>query len=267
MSFSTHYKLYITAIIIAIFIGGCSQIEPRTGTRVTFTVDPGKPLARPQVVQLSRYLIKKSAFVLHADRARIDSVNKTSLVLLLPGKKIEKKRVGSLLEIGGFEFVHLSNVATKKHPDRPWSMSLPKGKQKSYIFTGPNNQSLDSAKDPENLIMADVVTRNYKPVLTGKDLESTAMYQQIQQGWALLIRLDKAGAGKLETFSSANRGEYLAMFSKSKLINAAEIVDPIKGGEVFLTGFTTEDQVNELVTDINGGDLPARLKVKSVEYY
>lgn len=266
MSMISRYTLCVMAVI-AVVMSGCSQIEPQTGTRVTFSIDSQKPLSRPQVAQLSRYLVKKSGVALNADRARIDSVDKTTLVLLLPGKKIEKKRVGQLLYSGVFEFMHLTNVATDQNTGRPWRLSLPQGKQKSYLFTGSDGKRLDSANDSENLIMTNVVSADQQPILSGKDMEPTAMYQQTKHGWALLIRFNKSGAKKLQAFTSANKGEYLAMFDRDKLISAAEIVDPIEGGEVFLTGFTTEEQVNSLVTDINGADLPRRLQVKSVEYY
>jgi len=212
--------------------------------------------------------VKKSDFTLGVERARVESVSKSAVVLLLPGKKVEKNQVGKLLEGGGFRFMHLSNVATKKHPGRPWTLHPPKGKQKSYLFAGPEGKKLDSTNDTESLIVSNAIAEGGKPILDDLDLEPTAMYQQTKQGnWALLIRFNKSGAKKLEDFSAANRGEYLAMFKRDKLINAAEIVDPIKGGEVFLTGFGTEDAVNELVTDINGADLPGRLRIESVEYY
>lgn len=267
MSFISRYKTCVLALILAVFIGGCSQIEPQTGTRVTFAIDSSKPLTRPQVAQLCRYLVKKSDLALDADRARIDSVDKTALVLLLPGKKIDEKKVSTLLEGSSFEFVHLDRVVTGKHPERPWKMSLPDAKRKSYEFTDSKDSRLNSADDSGGSIKDSVVMADYKPILTDADLEPTAMYQQTKQGWALLIRFNKAGAEKLDKFSTANRGEYLAVFDDGQLVSAALISEPIKGGEVFLTGFSTEDQVNGLVTDINGGDLPARLRVESVEYY
>jgi preprotein translocase subunit SecD len=246
---------------------GCSDVEPKTGTRVTFLFPPGRAIERQLVAETSGYLMMRSAAVLGAERSRVESVDSRSIVLLLPGKKIPRKEIGKLLESASLEFYHLARVATKGFPGRPWQVRPPRSRNAPYVFSGPNAQRIDSYKEPEELLRQVVGYPSAKPILTGKDVLPDAGFREVVSGWAVLIHFTKAGARKFHEFTRDNRGEYLAVFHNGSLVSAAVVGKPIKGGEVFLTGFRSADEAKSAVAEINAGHLPVKVTVKSVSYY
>ena len=262
-------RIWIIAALVgvALLAQGCSNFEPKTGTRVTYTFPGNKPITRDTLAGVSRYLMTKGQTALGVKGPRIDSVTDISLVLLLPGKKIPAADIVKLTQATSIELYHLSNVATRRYPDRPWKLKSPSTPTKSYLFLGPEAKRVDSHKDPQALLREVVGYPKTKPVLTGKDISPTASCRPITNGWAVLVRFTPKGAKIFHDFTKANKGEYLAVFYNGRMLSAPIIEDAIPGGEAYITGFGGEDQARGAVAELNAGDLPIEVKIDSVEYY
>lgn len=254
-------------LIAFALLQGCSEIEPKTGTRVTLTTAGGQVMTREETLAASRYLITQAQDYLNVPKPRIDKASESRLVLLLPGKKIPPEQVDRLFLSASIELYHLSNVATDRHPNRPWHIRLPKSKSAPFVFTGPDSKRIDSLADPKGLLTDVVGVPETKPLLTREDVESNASMQEVQSGWAVLVTFNKAGAKRFQEFTKENPGEYLAVFYDGKLIAAPRIKGPIAGNQAYITGLTSLYEARALVNQLNAGKLPVRLEIKNVERY
>ena len=260
-------RYWIIAILVgvAMLASGCSEFEPKTGTKVTFAFE--KPISREQLVAISKYLTSRGALILGVGRPRVDSVSDKSLVLLLPGKKIPKTDISKLIQPYSIELYHLKTVATDRAPNRPWKIKLPSSPSGPYLFSGPNAERINSRQDPDALLKEVVGIPREKPILTGRDILPDASLRQIKEGWAVLVRFNPAGAKIFHEFTKKNQGEYLAVFYNNRLISAPLIKTPIPGGEAYITGFNREEQARTAVSELNGGVLPEKIEIAGVEYY
>lgn len=262
--------MFIRGIAVSIAISllaGCSEIEPKTGTRVVFTIRSARPIGREKTAELSRYLITRSEAILRVDKPRVECVEPRSITLLLPGHRVPREKVELLIESASLELYHLKTVATRKHPDRSWKLKLPKAPGAPYIFTGPDARRIESVRDKQDLLTEIVGFPRERPILTGKDVLPNAGYQEIKRGWAVLVRFNKTGSAKFREFTETNSGEYLAVFCNGRLMSAAIVEGPIESKEVFLTGFGSLDEARAVVGQINSGVLPAPVTIESVGYY
>jgi len=258
---------WLMALCLLVIISGCSQIEPRTGTRVTFGLAPGRALDREEVREVSSYLKARAREVLRIEKPRVESVGRDTLVLLLPGKSIRREDVAKLLGRTSLEIYYLDQVATSEHPDRPWQLRPPKKEGAAYLFLGPEGAYIDSRQDREDLLKEVVGYPQAKPVLTGEDVMPTASQRQVSSGWAVLVRFTEEGAKRFRQFTRVHRGEYLAVFYNGSLISAGIVQEPVKGEEVFLTSFWSLAEAKAAVRHINTGKLPVQVKIQSVEHY
>ncbi|MCE5197658.1 MAG: hypothetical protein ABFD54_13670 [Armatimonadota bacterium] len=257
--------LVLVAVIIAV-IAGCSGFEPKTGTKVTLAFQQGTDVPREKLAELCGYLVDRSKGVAAVDKPRVDSVSDDSLVLLLPGKRVSRRNVNRLIEKTSIDFYHLSAVATKKHPGRPWKLVSASGENNAYIFADHNSHRINSSSQQHEL-MEQIVKVGEKPILTGEDILRNATYNQTKSGWVVLVSFNERGSETFYEFTRDNRGEYLAVFYNGALVSAAQVDGPIKGGRAFLTGFRTMAQAREAAFEINTGVIPVNVSVKSVRYY
>jgi len=257
--------ILLILIAAALLAQGCSEFEPRHGTKVTFAFDTGKPVKRDQLAAISRYLIAKGRMLLGVRGPRVDDYSEHTLVLLLPGKKVPKSDVEKLIHPHSIELYHLASVATKAHPNRPWKVKIPGKPGEAYLFAGPGAQLINSIKEPEALRRE--VLGSAKPVLTGRDILPTASLKQIRDGWGVLVHFDKQGAEAFFAFTKANPGEYLAVFYNGRLVSAPIIKQSIPGGRALITGFAKQEQAQALVSELNAGQIPLKIKITKVEYY
>lgn len=253
--------------ICIIILQGCSDFEPKTGTKVVFTFPNNKPVSREKLAAVSRYLIARGEQVLGVRAPRVDKVTDRSLVLLLPGKTVSRKEAEQFIQSASIELYHLTSVATKNHPDRPWKIKAPSTRNGPYLFTGPNARQIDSQKDPWGLMKSVVGYPNTKPILTGGDVLPTASFRQAGNGWAVLLQFNDKGAETFRKFTNDNPGEYLAVFYNNRLLTAPLIQGEIKGGKVFITGFNTESQARAVMSDLNAGKIPVKVSIKYVQRY
>ena len=258
---------FILAACIILALAGCYNLEPKTGTRVTFAFSSKQPIKRSKIAELSRYLVMRCDNVLNVKRARVETVTDDSLVLLLPGKRIPPKTVGKLLERSSIEFYHLKNVITKAHPERKWNIKMHTDGSGGYIFSGPDAQRIDSRTDNADVLKDIVGYPSAKPIIFGKDIRPITSYQEINKGWAILVHFTKNGTKKFYQFTKNNSSEYIGLFYNDALMSVAAIDKPIKEGEVFLPGFKSTSDAETAVMQLNSGYLPMPVKIKSVKYY
>ncbi len=226
----------------------------------------GRSLSREQIVDVSKYLKTKGELVLGVKYPRVDSVDGRTLTLLLPGKRNPRSEVRRLVEPVSIELYHLSRVATARNPDRPWKMKTPSSPKAPYLFLGPRAQRIDSKKDPE-LLIEEVVGSDTEPVLTGRNILPTAFVQELDQGWAVQVKFDRAGARILREFTRTHKGEYLAVFHNRRLISAPLVEEVIPDGTARMTGFASPGLARRAVSDLNAGTLPVPVRIARVEYY
>lgn len=258
-----HFLVILTCIVL--LAQGCSEFEPRHGTRVTFAFDTAQPITRDQLAAVSRYLVARGRHLLNVRGPRVDSYTGHSLILLLPGKRIPESEVAKLIQPFSIELYHLSNVATRSHPNRPWKITVPSEPGGAYLFVGPNARLIDSKKDPAE-VRREILGRA-KPVITGRDILPNASLRESRNGWAVLVRFSKRGAESFFAFTRANPGEYLAVFYNGRLISAPIVKQPIPGGEALITGFAKQDDAVAVISDLNAGYLPVRMRITGVTYY
>jgi preprotein translocase subunit SecD len=260
-------RIILALVGVALLAAGCSEVEPKTGTRVTFEFESGKPIAREQLAATSKYLTIRGGLLLGVRGPRVDEVSDYSITLLLPGKKVPRAEVDKLIEPYSIELYHLSNVATAGAPNRLWKIKSPSTPSGAYLFIGPDARRIDSRKDPQGLLAEVVGVPHVKPVLTGRDILPAASHRPAKNGWAVLIKFTPSGAKTFYEFTKSNRGEYLAVFYNGRLVSAPVIKDPIPDGEAYVTGFAGEDQARAAASGINAGTLPGKVKITGVEYY
>lgn len=256
---------YMLIACFIVILAGCSELEPQTGTKITFGFSTDKPVKRSKIAELSRYLILRADDVLNIRKARIEKVTDSSIILLLPGKKISQKEAGKLLERSSIEFYHLKNLKTKNNSEKKWSIRI--RDEGGYIFSGPDALRIDSRTDRDDLLKDIVGYPDAEPVLAGQDIRPISTYQEISKGWAVLVHFTKSGTDKFYQFTKDNPGEYIGLFYNGSLISVAVIDKPIKDGVVFLPGFGTANDAEAAVMQLNLGHIPVPVKLISVEYY
>lgn len=250
---------------LSLFAQGCSEFEPRHGTKVTFVFDAGKPVKRNQLASVSKYFISRGRMLLGVNAPRVADYSKHSLVLLLPGKKVSKSDAQKLVQPYSIELYHLANVATESNPNRPWKIKVPSTPTGPYLFVGKGARLIDSHKDSADV--RNEVLGISKPVLTGIDILPNASIRQIRDGWAVQVQFNKDGEKTFSDFTKANEGEYLAVFYNGRLVCAPIIKGVILGGKALITGFAKQKQADALVSELNAGRISTSAKIKSVTYY
>lgn len=252
---------------IALLAAGCIELEPKTGTRVTVDIKTAKPITRPQLAAVSRYLTLRGGLLLGVNGPRVASVSDYSLILLLPGKNVPKAEVNRLIEPYSVELYHLLSVATEKDPNRAWKMRAPSKAGGSYLFSGPQAAYIDSRLDPKSLLAEVVDTAHNKPVLTGRDILPVSTFQRAKEGFSVLVKFTDDGTRKFYQFTKDHPGEYLAVFYNGRLVSAPVIKSAISEGQAYITGFGIEDQARAAAQGINAGTLPVKVRISKVEYY
>lgn len=262
----TFARRSITLVLLLGLLSGCSQVEPRTGTRIVLAFS-GRAPTREQTARVSDYLVRRARYALGASRARVESVTDSSLVLLLPGKRVTRKEAAVLTERASLEFYHMKSVATRRHPDRPWELKERSTPGAPYIFVGSDAQRIDS-NDPSDDLLRDVVGyHKERPLLTGKDLLPPASTAQSKHGYAVLVRFTPDGARRFREFSRQNPGEYVGVFYNGRLISVPTIDKPIPKGEAYITGFKTAAEAQSAANQLSSGVMPAKLTIRSVTRY
>jgi len=99
-------------------------------------------------------------------------------------------------------------------------------------------------------------------IVSGENLTKAAVGQDQNRQTAIDFRFDGAGARRFGEATTANVGKPFAIILDGKVISAPNILVPITTGSGVITGNYTIATASEFVNLLNGGALPAPLKVE-----
>ena len=289
---SRYQKLFAIVIILAIAAGVVAYLMPISrgldiagGIRVVMQVNPsrnsdwpGKPSQlndrREKMDSIAKTLRERvkgfSGVTEPVVRVEDANASKPRVIVELPGVKDPEKAVEQIKSTASLDFYYLKNVQTPENPIADWKMEVAPGDEKSYIFTGPKGETLNSSiKADAPKILTDVVgvskTQNgsgVKPILTGADLYSNAKSNLDQTNGVIInIEFNQKGTNVFRDFTGNHIGEILAVFYDGKLLTAPTIKDKINDGKAQISGFTSLKEAKQVADFLNAGALPVPLKV------
>ncbi|MGV8928647.1 MAG: protein translocase subunit SecD [Brevundimonas sp.] len=99
-------------------------------------------------------------------------------------------------------------------------------------------------------------------LVSGENLTKAEVTSDQNNQTAIGFRFDGAGARRFGEATAANIGRPFAIILDGKVISAPTIISAITGGTGQITGSYTIQEASEMVNLLNGGALPAPLKVE-----
>lgn len=187
------------------------------------------------------------------------------LVVELPGAEDKAQALKQLTTSASLEFYYLKDVSTSANPLGKWRLEPGSGDDKSYVFTGPRGETLDSNKvsDQPKILQEVVGVPNVKPILTGASLLANAKsaLKPTTNEPIIEIEFNNEGTKIFSDFTGKHIGEILAIFYDGKLLTAPNIKDKISEGKAEVSGFTSLKEATNIASYLNAGALPVPLKV------
>lgn len=184
------------------------------------------------------------------------------IVVELPGVKDPDKALNQIKKTASLEFYYLKDVQNVNNQLGKWRMEAPLSKDDAYIFTGPKGETIDSLKQPEEVLKQVVNIEKNKPILTGKDLLPNAKANINQRQQVVInIEFNSDGRKKFADFTRGHVDDYLAVFFDGKLLTAPKINEPIPSGKAEVSGFQGLGEAKRTAEFLNAGALPVPLKV------
>lgn len=279
---SKYQKLFLLVVVLALAAAAINIWKPMRygldiagGIRVVMQVDPksnsdwpSEPDKRSEKMEGIRKTIIGRVKGLSGVTEPIVQVQNPSakrprLIVELPGVKDPEKALEMIKSTASLEFYYLKNVQTSKNLIAKWRMESQSGDEKSYIFTGPKGETIDSEKDPEKVLSDVVGAPTVKPELTGAYLLPNAKSDINPQSNSAVINIEfnEKGTKIFRDFTDAHVGEFLAIFYDGKLLTAPTIKDRISNGRAEVSGFTSLQDARRVADFLNAGALPVPLKV------
>ncbi len=281
---SKYQKLFILVIALAIGAGVvCSQIpispglDIAGGLRVVLQIDPRQKSDWPTRPEERSAKMKTLADTMRRRVSGISGVtepivrvenptsDKARLVVELPGAENKAQALRQLTTSASLEFYYLKDVSTSANPLGKWRMEPGSGDGKSYVFTGPRGESLDSnkASDQPKILTEVVGVPNVKPILTGASLLANAKsaLKSTTSEPIIEIEFNNEGTKVFSDFTGKHIGEILAIFYDGKLLTAPNIKDKISEGHAEVSGFSSLKEATSIASYLNAGALPVPLKV------
>jgi SecD/SecF fusion protein len=184
------------------------------------------------------------------------------LVVELPGVKDPDAALEQIKSTAALEFYYLRDVQNANNPLGKWRIESTGRDERGYIFIGPRGETIDSLKQPEEVLEKVVDVKNNPPVLTGKYLLPNAKANLNQKNQAVVsIEFNREGTEIFRRFTRAHVGDYLAVFFDGKLLTAPTINEPIPSGKAEISGFRSLQEARRMAEFLNAGALPIPLKV------
>ena len=229
-----HILLVLAVLAIVAALAGCSSPASRQVTRIVLQVAPKPGNAWLSSPGSRGAILKHTKLVLLRRAATLDIVGEPSveieggsrLVVSLPELLNEPKAIRVLTGGGGtLEFYWLKDVYTPTNPLGKWRMDVSEKETRSFTFTGPKGQILDSG-DPvdQPKILAQVIgSPKVKPVLTGANLlpNAKSALRGGPNSSTIEVEFDRQGTRIFRDFTGAHVGEVLAVFYDGKLLTAS----------------------------------------------
>lgn len=281
---SRYQKLFGLVIALAIAAGViCWRIpispglDIAGGLRVVLQIDPKQksdwpPKAEDRAAKMKtvadtmRTRVKGVAGVTEpVVRVENPMSDKARLIVELPGAQNNEQALKQLLTTASLEFYYLKDVSTPQNPLGKWRMEVAAGDERSYVFTGPRGETLNSSKpsDQDKILTEVVGVPKVKPILTGSSLLANAKssFKQSTNEPIIEIQFNRQGTEIFRDFTGLHIGEILAIFYDGKLLTAPNIKDKISDGSAEVSGFTSLKEGTRIATFLNAGALPVPLKV------
>lgn len=180
------------------------------------------------------------------------------VVVELPGLKSREQALKWIQSMAALEFYYMRNLQSKRNPIADWSVD---SVGDAYVFTGPQNQTINSIEQPKEVLSQVVGAPKTKPLLTGKDLMADANANiNSRNEIAINIKFNEQGKKVFADFTRLHVGEYLAIFYDGRLLTCPVIKEPILDGSAEVTGFGSLPEARKVADQLNAGSLPIPLK-------
>ena len=150
------------------------------------------------------------------------------------------------------DFYYLKNIYSRKKPSADWKMNISSIEERDYIFTNNANISIDSIKQPQEVLSKVVDIKHNKPILTQKDCLPNASAGKYYTGRVgMTIQLNKRGTKTFKNFTKKHQGEVLAIFINDRLFTAPIINETVTSDSLELSGFKTLKEAQDIADSIN----------------
>ncbi|MCE5199031.1 MAG: hypothetical protein ABFD54_05115 [Armatimonadota bacterium] len=187
--------------------------------------------------------------------------------LAIPDTQPTSTVINRILSSGNLEFYYLKDVQGPNNPYGKWRIDAPLSKADAYIFTGPNGKTINSLKQPAEVLSKVVVTSTNSPVLTGNHIMPNAKANINNANHIVVnIAFNNKGTKTFREFTRLHVNDYLAVFFNGKLLTAPKINEPIPSGQAEISGFTSLSEAKETADYLNSGPLPVPLQVVSIKH-
>jgi preprotein translocase subunit SecD len=127
-------------------------------------------------------------------------------------------------------------------------------------------EALNGSVPPDSELLMDEAGNPYlvkrRILVSGENLTKAEVTQDQNQRTAIGFRFDGAGAKRFGEATAANIGKPFAIILDGKVISAPNIKSAITGGSGIIEGNYSIQEASETVNLLNGGALPAPLKVE-----
>ncbi len=259
--------LAILAVIINIKIPMTRGLDIAGGIRVVMQADPTKTDDWPKTTKkrlLKMQSIRKTILERVKGLAGVsDPVvavqDDDKLIVEMPGVKDPEKALERIQSTAALEFYYMRNLQSRRNPIADWSVD---SLGEAYVFTGPQNQQINSKDQPEELLTEVVGVPRNKPILSGKDLLANARPSLNPDNSIVIdIEFNKEGTEKFANFTRDHVGEYLAVFYDGNLLTCPIVKDAILSGKAEVSGFDNLREARSIADYLNAGALPVPLKV------
>jgi preprotein translocase subunit SecD len=157
------------------------------------------------------------------------------------------------------EFYYLKDIQSNKNPTGKWHLvQQPQqgSEERSFVFVGPNGKTIDSIKQPKEVLSEVVQSAKNPPVLTNRDILATASVATDRYNRTVVnIQFNGNGTKIFRDFTARHIEEDLAIFYRGKLLMAPRINDAVSNGRVEISGNNVQ-QAQDLVEAINSDHAP-----------
>ncbi|OFX15097.1 MAG: protein-export membrane protein SecD, partial [Armatimonadetes bacterium RBG_16_58_9] len=260
--------LVIAAALINYYIPMTRGLDIAGGIRVVMQANPSKTDDWPvksqerleKMQSIRKTILERVKGMAGVSDPVVAVEDDDKLVVEMPGVKDPEQALERIKSTASLDFYYMRNLESRRNPIADWSATQVGD---AYIFTGPQNQQINSVEQPKEVLSEVVGLPKAKPILTGKDLlpKSKANLNQSSQKIIIDIEFNKEGTKKFADFTRDHIGECLAVFYDGKLLTCPEVKDAILEGKAEVSGFKSLAEARSTADYLNAGAIPVPLAV------
>lgn len=264
----TVIRLTLLCIVAVILVSGCAH--EKAGVRIVLQANPCPGYTWPADASGQRRIMDVAA-----DYARnqlktlvkngepdVTVVGSDKIAIQLPAgisPAVVVSKLAGRKKAARLEFYYMSKLRSIANPLGEWGVEAV---DDHYVFTDQQNRTIDSGKQPAEVLSKIVGAPKVKPLLTGADLDQKASANINSRNQIVIqIQFNDAGTKKFADFTRDHVNEYLAIFYNGRLLTCPVIKEPILDGSGEVSGFQSIDEANNAADSLNSGGLPIPLKV------